>query len=223
MFTIPAILILLGYTLFSVMPLRYFDTVIALLAVILGFIPGKFIFSDNGGVRPFLFSRAFSPTRLFLVRWLFGLAILLFAAAMITAILALGIRQAVQTALFQNAFYPSIRYYELHVLWTFGIAALLTYHTTLFWTLRNRYLIKLKLSAVQRWGRRVATLLVVLTFIVFGLALLYLTGIDLFMQVGYITFFLPILQIVFLPAVILQTVLVPFYGVHCYRYQEIES
>ena len=85
-FVVPVIVILMGYCLFQQMPLRHFDSVVLLLSVALGFGLGKFVFSDKPGVRSFLFSRAYSPKRFFLVRWSFGLLVIGVTALVIAAI-----------------------------------------------------------------------------------------------------------------------------------------
>ena len=220
---IPMMIFLFAYTLFLPVPLKYFDSVIMLLCAAIGFSMGKFIFSDNGGVRPFLFSRTYSPKRFFLVRWLFGIGIITLITVVIALILILGIRQGIQVSLNDSAWYPAVRFYELHVLWTVIIASLLSYHTTLFWVLRNRYLGKRKFSRSRRWGTRLANLFFILVLLVvlgFGVTMI---GLDFLMRPGYMLSFQPGSLLILLPPTILQTALAPWYGITCYRFQEIES
>ena len=223
-FVIPVIVILLGYGLFQQTPLRHFDSVVLLLSLALGFGLGKFVFSDKPGVRSFLFSRAYSPKRFFLVRWSFGLIVIAATALVIAAIIASGLRQGVQTTLFRNGWYPMIRRFELNVLWTFVIASLFAYHTTLFWVVRNGFLVKRKYSKPQLWLRRGTTFLVAMSLLFAGGLLVTGIGADLYLRGNYVTFVtLRFLAVVLIPTVAAQTCIAPWFGVFCYRRQEIES
>ena len=223
-FVIPVLVILLGYCLFQQTPLRHFDSVVLILSVALGFGLGKFVFSDKPGVRPFLFSRAYSPKRFFLVRWTFGLSVIAVTAAVIAAIIALGLRQGVQTLLFRNGWFPMIRWFELHVLWTFVTASLLGYHTTLFWVVRNGFLVKRKYSKPQLWLRRGTIFLTALSLLLGAGMLVMGIGGDIYLRGTSVTYaMLPYLAIILIPTAVIQTVLAPWFGVFCYRRQEIES
>lgn len=223
-FTIPVIVILLGYCLFQPTPLGSFDSAVLLLSVALGFGLGKFVFSDKQGVRSFLFSRAYSPKRFFLVRWLFGLSLIFATALLIAAVIVLGIRQSLQTGLFRNGWFPMVRFYELNVLWTFVLASLLSYHSTLFWVVRNGFLNKQKYSGPRLWLRRLSTFLVAVILLCVAGAAIFAIGADMLMRLNYVTYHVvPFLAVVFVPSAILQTILTPWYGVYCYRNQEIES
>ena len=223
-FTVPVIVILLGYCLFQPTPLRHYDSVVLILSIALGFGLGKFVFSDKPGVRSFLFSRAYSPKRFFLVRWGFGLAMIFITAILIAAIILLGLRQSIQMGLFRNAWFPIIRFYELHVLWTFVLASLLSFHTTMFWVVRNRFLIKPKRTGLLLWLRRLSTFLIVLILLFVGGWAVFAIGFDMLFRVNYVTYsMLPYLVGIFLPTALVQMILTPWYGVYCYRNQEIES
>ena len=223
-FIIPVIVILLGYCLFQQTPLRHFDSVVLLLGFALGFGLGKFVFSDKPGVRSFLFSRAYSPKRFFLVRWSFGLGVIATTALVIAAMIAFGLRQGVQTTLFRNGWFPMIRLIELNVLWTFTTVSLLAYHTTLFWVVRSGFLVKRKDSKPRRWLRRASAFLVVLSLLAVTGLLGTAIGTDLFLRGNYVTHIIaPYLAVFLIPTAVLQTCLAPCFGVYCYRRQEIES
>jgi hypothetical protein len=221
---VPVLVILLGYCLFQQTPLRHFDSAVLMLSLALGFALGKFVFSDKPGVRPFLFSRAYSPKRFFLVRWSFGLGVIAATALLIAAMIALGIRQGLQTALFRNGWFPMIRWFELNVLWTFCIASLIAYHTTLFWVVRNGFLVKRKHSKPRLWLRRGMTFLVAMSLLLGAGLLVTAIGADFFLRSNYITWMIsPFLAGVLIPTAAAQTLLAPWFGVWCYRRQEIES
>ncbi|MCL2742510.1 MAG: hypothetical protein FWE67_01515, partial [Planctomycetaceae bacterium] len=116
MYIVPIIIVLFAYILLKLDPLRFFDTPIAVLAAMLGFFLAWRSFADYGNVRSFLFSRAFTPTRFFIVRWLFGVGVILAAGLIIASFLIYGIRQGVQQLLFANGWFPMVRFEELHVL-----------------------------------------------------------------------------------------------------------
>ncbi len=222
-FVIPILLVQLLYVLFVQDPLRYFDTVLCVLNVGLGFFLAKRPFADDGGVRAFMFSRAFNPSRLFLVRWLFGLSILAAITLTLGLLMGLGIRQSLQQGLFQNGWYPMVRFQEVQVLWTVGIAGLLSYHTTLFFVIRNRFLLKPKLGKVALWTRRLLNLIVAGYGIAAFFFLLFWGGFDLILQPPYYWFFFPYLLLVFGVPAAIQAVLIPWFGLYCYNRQEVES
>ena len=223
-FVIPVIVILLGYCLFQQTPLRHFDSAVLVFGLALGFGLGKFVFSDKPGVRSFLFSRAYSPKRFFLVRWLFGLGVIALTALAIVAMIALGLRQGLQTTLFHNGWFPMIRWFELNVLWTLITVSLIAYHTTLFWVVRNGFLVKRKHSKPRLWLRRGTTFLVAMCLLFAGGLLALGIGADLFLRANFVTYMIsPFLAGVLVPTAILQTCLAPWFGVFCYRRQEIES
>lgn len=222
-FTVPVIVILLGYCLFQTIPLRHFDSAVLIFSVALGFGLGKFVFSDKPVVRSFLFSRAYSPKRFFLVRWLFGLSLIFATALLIAAIIVLGVRQSLQTGLFRNGWFPMVRFYELHVLWTFVLASLLSYHTTLFWVVRNRYLGGQKHGKTYTWLRRIGSFLLIVTALALVCGGLYMLAADFVIRVAFPLGVIRYLQAIFIPAAVLQLILMPWFGVYCYRNQEIES
>ncbi|MCL2119423.1 MAG: hypothetical protein FWH27_13455 [Planctomycetaceae bacterium] len=223
-FVVPVLVILLGYCLFQPAPLRHFDSVVLVLAMALGFGLGKFVFSDKPGVRPFLFSRAYSPKRFFLVRWIFGLSVIAATALVIAAMIAFGLRQGLQTALFRNGWFPMIRWPEMNVLWTFVVASLIVYHTTLFWVVRNGFLVKRKYTKARLWLRRGTTFLVAMSLLFGGVLLVSGIGMDIWLRCNYVTYVIsPFLAGVLIPTAVVQTCLAPWFGIYCYRRQEIES
>jgi hypothetical protein len=222
---IPIVLAIFGYTVFGSAPLRYFDNAFALLGAALGGVLGFRVFWDGGGVRPFLFSRTFSPTRLFMVRWLYGIAVLCGTWIIVAIIIGGGLRQAVQVGCFQSGWYPMVRSMELQSLMTLASISLLFYQTTVFWVIRYRFLGKRRYKGVSLWFRYFVTIVLSIFVLIYGGLLLMFVGSGLFWS-GYVGFsralMFPFLLIFALPAV-LQTVFVPLCGRYCYTNQEIES
>ena len=223
MYVLPPMIILFVYVLLKQDPLRYFDTPIAILAAMLGFFLAWRTFADYGNVRAFLFSRAFTPTRFFIVRWLFGVGVILAAALIIGVFLAFGIRQAVQQVLFANGWFPMIRFEELHVLMCYCFSALFTYHSTMYFMLTNRYRTPRRLRGIRWWIRGLATLLLILIGVLVLLTLAYAVLADFFMETGYSLVPVPYLYLIFGLPVLIQLALAPWFGIYCYKNQEIES
>jgi len=223
--SVPIILAIFGYALFGSAPLRYYDNAFALLGAALGGVLGFRIFWDGGGVRPFLFSRAFSPTRLFMVRWLYGMTVLAGTWIIVALIIGSGLRQTVQTGLFQSGWYPMIRSMELQSLLTLASISLLFYQTTAFFVIRHRFYGRERYKGFVLWLRYFVTIVLSIYVLIFGGGLLMLVGIGCFFggQIGFSrALILPFLLTFSLPAV-LQTILVPICGRFCYTNQEIES
>jgi hypothetical protein len=221
MYIVPVILILIGYVLFWQDPLRYFNLVITLLASLLGFFLSWRNFADYGNVRAFLFSRSYSPSRFFLVRWLFGLGVIAVTGLVLAAIIALGIRQSVQQGLFANGWFPMIRFEELRVLMSYSFASLLTYHSTLYFMLVNRLRPPVRLHGFSLWARRFVTVFLILYGVaVIAMLVMFFTAI---LSSGYPLFIVPYLYLVFGIPALLQLIIAPWFGIYCYNNQEIES
>ncbi|MCL2305657.1 MAG: hypothetical protein FWC43_09965 [Planctomycetaceae bacterium] len=222
-FVVPILAAMLIVVLLTLAPFRFFDTFLAILSVTLGFVLAKKPFADDGGTRAFVFSRSYSPKRLFLVRWAFGVGVIVGVTLLLVAIFALGIREAVQKSLFQNGWYPMVRYHEMHVLWTVLLGGLLSFQTTIFFVIRNRFLPQPKLGFFALWMRRILNLILVLFAIGVALFLLYLGSADLMVHPPYFWAFYPFLLVIFGVPALLQTALMPWFGVYCYRNMEVES
>jgi hypothetical protein len=223
MYILPIVIVLFGYVLLKLDPLRFFDTPMAILAGLLGLFLAWRSFADYGNVRSFLFSRAFTPARFFMVRWLFGIGVIGATGIIIALLLACGIRQGVQQALFANGWFPMIRFEELHVLMCYFLTALFTYHSTMYFMLTNRFRSPKRFRGIRWWMRGLGTLLLILLGI--GLILTaagFALG-DLFSEPGYFKMFVPFLYLIFGVPVVLQLALAPWFGIYCYRNQEIES
>ena len=223
--SIPVILAIFGYTLFGAAPLRYYDSAFALLGAALGGLLGFRVFWDGGGVRPFLFSRTFSPTRLFTVRWLYGMAVLVGTWLIVAIIIGCGLRQAVQVGCFHSGWYPMIRLMELESLMTLASISLLFYQTTVFFVIRHRFLGRRRYKGFSLRLRYFVTIILSIYILIYGGILLFGVASDVlstndtrFNREAIIAFLL----VFALPAV-LQTLLVPLCGRFCYMNQEIES
>ena len=223
MYIVPVLVTLFCCVIFPLDPLRYFDVPVAVLSALLGFFLAWRSFADYGHVRAFLFSRAFTPKRFFLVRWLFGLGIIFGTGIVVTLLIALGIRQGVQELLFKNGWFPMIRFEELHVLVSYVFASLFTYHTTLYFMLTNRFRAPVRLRGWRFWLRGLGTLLLLLFAAVVILTALCLGAAIQLNDIGLMLEFECFLYLIFGLPVLLQLILTPWFGVYCYRNQEIES
>jgi hypothetical protein len=212
-----------AYTLLTQDPLRYFDTPIAILAALLGFFLAWRTFADYGFVRAFLFSRAFTPKQFFLTRWLFGLTVIAATGLVLALLLALGIRQGVQQALFTNGWFPAIRFEELYVVICYFLTTLFVYHSTMYFMLTNRFRTPRRYRGFRWWIRGLGTLVLILIGIGIALILVFCAMADQFVPIGYMLEVAPFLYLIFGVPVLLQIALAPVFGIYCYRNQEIES
>ena len=222
-FVVPILVAMFLVVFFTIAPLRFFDSLLCALSVALGFFLAKKPFADDGGTRAFMFSRSFSPQRLFLIRWALGVSVILAVTLVIAAILALGIREAFQKAVFHNGWYPMVRPVEMQVLWTILLGGLFSFQTTIFFVVRNRFLQPPKLGFFALWMRRAANLILVLFGIGVALVLLYLGTASVMMRGEYPWLIYPYLLLIFGVPTLIQTALTPWFGVYCYRNMEIES
>ncbi|MGL4595830.1 MAG: hypothetical protein ACRCUY_13995 [Thermoguttaceae bacterium] len=190
------------------------------LGALLGFAVAFRIFWDGGGVRPFLFSRAFAPTRLFLVRWAFGIFLIALVWTTCSLIFATGIRQLAQVVIFKSGWYPMIRLYELETLVPFIATSLFSYQTTVLFVLRHRYFRRSRLSWLAWFFRGFIALFVtiVLGICVFGFFVCCYESEQSNMDVTPALMLGPIII-----AALCQTLVVPFAGYDIYSNMEIES
>jgi hypothetical protein len=223
MYIVPIIIVLFAYTLLRLDPLRFVDTPITVLAAMLGFFLAWRSFADYGSVRAFLFSRAFTPTQFFMVRWLFGMGIILGAGIIIALFLALGLRQACQQLLFANGWFPMVRFEELHVLTCYLLTSLFIYHSTMYFMLTNRYRAPRRYRGIRFWIRGLATLLLILLGIGLGVWLIAMGAMSIVMEIGYPLYIEPFLYLIFGVPVLCQLALAPWFGIYCYNNLEIES
>jgi len=223
MYFVPIIIVLFAYVLLKLDPFRFFDTPIAVLAAMLGFFLAWRSFADYGNVRSFLFSRAFTPTRFFMVRWLFGVGVILITGLVIASFLICGVRQGVQQLLFANGWFPMIRFEELHVLMCYCFTALFVYHSTMYFMLTNRYRAPRRYRGIRWCLRGLATLLLILIGIGIGLLLMFGGAMELLYEMPYDFMVVPFLYLIFGLPVLVQLILAPWFGIHCYNNLEIES
>ncbi len=222
---IPIILAIFGYSILGPAPLRFYDNAFALFGAALGGVLGFRIFWDGGGVRPFLFSRTFSPTRLFMVRWLFGMTVLFGTWITVAAMIGCGLRQAIQTGIFHSGWYPMIRLMELESLLTLVCVSLLFYQTTVFFVIRYRFFGKQRFKGFSFGLRYFVTIVLAIYVLIYGGILVAIVGVGTLygQDTGFYRMLLPpFLLTIGLPAV-LQTLFVSLCGRYCYTNQEIES
>lgn len=156
---LPVFLLLCGAVLFVTHPLGL-DPPMAVLGAVQGWVLAYRLFVDPPGAAPFVFSRPFSRTRLFLDRWMIGLLLQGLTLVVIFAIVASGLRQAVQVHLFRSYWFPMVRWFELSTLGSVGFASLLTYQVACFVLLRRR-LRGYRKKSPQKWAGNAAFLALV--------------------------------------------------------------
>ena len=222
-FVVPILIAMFIVVFGTISPFRFFDALLGVLSVTLGYVLAKKPFADDGGTRAFLFSRSFCPKRLFLVRWAFGVSIIIGVTLAIAAILGLGVRETFQKSLFHNGWFPMVRYMEMQVLWTILLGGLFSFQTTIFFVVRNRFLQQPQLGFFALWTRRVLNLILFLFAIAVALILLYVGAVTVMLRLSYNWASYPYFLFIFGIPTLIQTALTPWFGVYCYNNMEIES
>ena len=222
-FVVPILIAMFIVVFGTISPFRFFDALLGVLSVTLGYVLAKKPFADDGGTRAFLFSRSFCPKRLFLVRWAFGVSIIIGVTLAIAAILGLGVRETFQKSLFHNGWFPMVRYMEMQVLWTILLGGLFSFQTTIFFVVRNRFLQQPQLGFFALWTRRVLNLILFLFAIAVALMLLYAGAATVMLRLPYNWESYPYFLFIFGIPTLIQTALTPWFGVYCYNNMEIES
>lgn len=212
---------LAGYTLLKTDPLGTSDLVAALLGAVLGCVLAFRLFRDPSGVDAFVFSRPFSRRRLFLYRWLIGLAFQAITTLLLVVLLAGGLRQWIHVSLYHHSlWYPMVRWYELSVLWPVVGTSLFAYQATLLVMARNRLL---RSSQAKRGGLMRKLGRVVDGALIAAFAFAVLLGALWANRLGS-TGAAPLLTApLVLPYLALMTVMTTLGGLHCYRQLEVEA
>ncbi|MFK7819590.1 MAG: hypothetical protein AB8G99_12800 [Planctomycetaceae bacterium] len=106
--------------------------VFPLLAIVSAALVGMQSFSDLPAVDMWVLTRGMSRRQVFRTRWLTGLLVLTGMTAMMAAAMVFGVRQAVQQAMGNGAWYPMVRTGELYVVRNFFLVAIATYSAIVF-------------------------------------------------------------------------------------------
>lgn len=124
------------YVLLRQTPLGDDDDLPCVLAVAMGAQLAARIFCDEPGTASFVFSLPLTRARLFWHRWALGVAMIAAADAAIGVVLASGLRQAVQTGIYDSVWYPMVRWQEFGFLWPVAAGALFGYQARMFGAMR---------------------------------------------------------------------------------------
>jgi len=136
MFFLPVMLMLCGYVLFHGHPFGSGDTTAKYLGLLLGVTLAVGLFANPEKVDSFIYTRAVSRKRLFILEWGTGYVFLIFTYVLIALLILLHIRSALHS---RSIFYPYVEMYDLHVLYPVCFASLLAYHVTGFMILATNY------------------------------------------------------------------------------------
>ena len=109
-----------------------------LIGSIQGIVLAAALFSDPPGVAAFVFSLPISRSRLFVYRWLIGLAAQAVSVALFALLVIFGLREDLQSVMDQGMWYPMIRWSELSFAWHLGLYSLATYQISMFVILKPR-------------------------------------------------------------------------------------
>ena len=198
----PFLLLTVGYVLFRKTPLGSDDWKVNLIACLQGMVVAWALFNDAEGTEAFIFSRPLSRSRLFLIRWGFGISLQLLTIVAVFVTIAIGLRSGIQM-LMNSPYQPMVKWYELSVLGLIALYSILSYQIFMF--------LKLRLCIVstrpRTWRNLLGTGLVVV------LCLQSLNTLDV---IGFRD------QVMVVYAA-LVTILGTLASLHCYRHLEIEA
>jgi hypothetical protein len=102
------------------------------VAIFMGMWLAQRIFRDASGTEAFVFSLPLSRTRLFWYRWTLGVGMVALTGAAVGVVIATGLRETVQTGLYDSVWYPMVRWRELGILWPLAAGALFGYQLAAF-------------------------------------------------------------------------------------------
>ncbi|MCP4257700.1 MAG: hypothetical protein GY774_09270 [Planctomycetes bacterium] len=110
------------------------NVTILVLAMIQGWLLAWCIFRDAHNTQSFLFSRPWTPARIFWNRWILAITLQIGMVLLIYVILAAGTR----TMLKGLPYFPMVERFELSILWLIALAPAITFHIIMFFMLRSK-------------------------------------------------------------------------------------
>ena len=137
--TLPAylatVVVLVGFILITRDILDSANVFVLVLAMAQGWLLAWRIFRDGDNTQSFLFSRPWSPARIFWNRWALAVILQITTVLLIYVILAAGTR----TLIYQRhlPYFPMVERFELSILWPIALAPALTFHIIMFLMLRS--------------------------------------------------------------------------------------
>ncbi len=106
---------------------HYYQVVYGGLAILTAIAVSVNVLADSAGVDTWVLTRGLTRRTLFQTRWVSGVFALMIVQACIAVVMLTGLRQLVQTAMGNGAWYPMVRTGELNVLRDFTLTGLATY------------------------------------------------------------------------------------------------
>jgi hypothetical protein len=134
-----------------------------------------------------------------------------------------GIRQGVQQGLFTNGWFPTVRFNECQSLISYSFAALLAYHTTLYFMLANRFCPAKRHRGIVLVLRQVVTVFLSFYAFLVVMAIMQVLMTEIRAITGNPIYYIPYGYLIFGVPALLQIIITPYFGIYCYKNQEIES
>ncbi len=107
---------------------------VLVMAMAQGWLLAWRIFGDRHNTQAFLFSRPWSPARIFWNRWALAVILQIATVLLIYVILAAGTRTVIHQR--NMPYFPMVERFELSILWPIGLAPAITFHIIMFLMLR---------------------------------------------------------------------------------------
>ncbi|MCP4610627.1 MAG: hypothetical protein GY845_18105 [Planctomycetes bacterium] len=206
------VVIQVGFILITFDILDTANVTILVLAMIQGWLLAWCIFRDAHNTRSFLFSRSWSPARIFWNRWILAITLQIGTVLLIYIILAAGTRTILHQ--FHLPYFPMVERFELSILWPIALAPAITFHIIMFLMLRSKMVSP---DGACRW--RVIVVIIVLGFIL----MMFIGAIRDFMVIpGMVGTGLGTSDLALVYTAVLA-ILCTAASLNCYKNMEIES
>ena len=185
------------------------NVTILALAMIQGWLLAWCIFRDAHNTQSFLFSRAWTPARIFWNRWVLAVTLQISTVLLIYVILAAGTRTMLQGL----PCFPMVERFELSILWLIALAPTITFHVIMFLMLRSKIVNPGGVGSQRTIVVKIILVLILMIFIGRG----HIMAFPMLGNAGLRTG-----ELAFIYALVL-TLLCTAASLNCYKNMEIES
>ena len=129
------VVVLVGFILITRDILDSANVFVLVLAMAQGWLLAWRIFRDVDNTQSFLFSRPWSPARMFWNRWTLAVTMQIVTVLLVSVILAAGTRTLIHQR--NVPYFPMVERFELSILWPIALAPAITFHIIMFLMLRS--------------------------------------------------------------------------------------
>jgi len=144
---VTALAAIIAYVLFWPRPLLSGNMIMVLAGFVQGFFITWIIFRDAPTVECFLLSRGITRHKWFWHRWALAVGLVLLTLLIVAVVISAGLRCLI---FINGPWHPMVKWYELNILWSLGLAGAVGISMRLFTLLRNRFFRNYKEPSTRR-------------------------------------------------------------------------